>query len=196
MSLFKIPVWERYIETSHIRSTVVCLHIDAVGVFIYCGADTPSLTTDFIRRHLVGKRSFYAFIEAPSIGNAISQFYKDWEGAQIGGETDEAKALWINTEKSIIQLPACIKRFKNKNDEFTCGMPIHDIKDHPDRDDYHFNNNGEDGMCVLEGFDAPEDCPVERYYDKLREYGEEFKVSVVVDREKTDPKPRRMRCDA
>ena len=55
----------------------------------------------------------------------------------------------------------CDKRFKNRNGEYTCGRPLHDLSNSPEYRAEAINTNGEFGFCVIEGFDVPDglDCP-------------------------------------
>jgi len=66
-------------------------------------------------------------------------------------------------EGNVEQVRCCEKRFKNRDGEYTCGKPIHDIEGNPERNDDSVNMNGEYGFCYIEGFDIPEDlgCPYE-----------------------------------
>jgi len=174
MNSYRIPLYERSVQLSNFSRYQTCLHIDAVGVFIYHDG-TEALTTDFIRRHLVGRRITECVIEAKTVGLAIQKFYDGWEGANIGGEPEHAKALWIDrvddqgkpTHKVIEELPPCHLRHRNKEGQITCGRPIYSIPDHEERDDDSVHHSGEYGMCGLEGYDYPEemDCPMNDYLD-------------------------------
>ena len=172
LNYYKIPAFERFIETSQLGHQT-CLHIDEVGVFITHDTE-QQLTTDFIRRHLVGRRRTECVVEAESVGMAIRKFLDEWDGANIGGEHEHAKALWIDrvtddgkpSHKLIEELPPCPLRHRNKNDALTCGTPVHDLQDHPEKDDEHWNMNGEFGMCGIEGYDYPEEeCPMTDYVE-------------------------------
>ena len=55
----------------------------------------------------------------------------------------------------IEQVPFCSRRHRNKKGDYTCGKALHAIPSHPDRDDEGINENGEFGMCVIMGYDAP-----------------------------------------
>ncbi len=180
MTLYKIPIYVREIETDHWGGKETVLHIDSVGVVIRHHSDTQ-LTTDFIRRHLACRRRSFALVQAETVRKAILRFYSEWEGAKIGGRKEQEKALWIDrgqdmlpsmTPPTIIELPECDKMHCNKRGEWVCGRPICDIKDDPFYKDESMNNNGEWGMCVHEGYDAPEgdSCPMNyfwEYDDKL-----------------------------
>ncbi len=67
-------------------------------------------------------------------------------------------------EGKIEQVLCCEHRFKNKNGNYTCGRPHHDVEGHPDQHDTTINMNGEYGMCCIEQFSVPEGigCPYEK----------------------------------
>lgn len=170
---YLLPIYERFIDTINFGGHQTCLHIDEVGVFIRHDG-TQVLTTDYIRHFLVGRRRTFCVVEAETVGLAIRKFYDEWDGANIGGENEHAKALWIDrvddqgrpTQKAIEELPPCAMIHRNKEGSITCGRPIHDIQDHEEKDDESINMNGEFGMCGLEGYDYPEeDCPMNDYSD-------------------------------
>lgn len=169
MPLYEIPLWERQIKCSRFPAWTACLHVDEVGVYVYGDDDnTPPLTTDFLRRCLTLRNPTRAFIEASTPEEAVQKFYQEYEGAQTGGEKPEAKALWINTEKPILELPNCDKLHKNRREEFICGTPIHNLPRHKLYGDKSVENNGEHGMCILEGYDNPSfHCPIKNYYHQL-----------------------------
>lgn len=140
--IYKIPLYERYIEV--IKSLYYkskCVHIDKVGLFVYYNSD-KELDPSFIRRHIALRRKTWCFVEANSPEDAVKTFFNEWEGAKIGGECEECKALWINREEYITEFPPCKLLHKNKKDEFICGEPSTD-------------GAGEFGMCMLEGYDPP-----------------------------------------
>jgi len=58
----------------------------------------------------------------------------------------------------------CEHRFKNRNGDYTCGKPLHDLPEEPDSQDEGFNMNGLYGMCVLENCNSPDglNCPYKR----------------------------------
>lgn len=164
LSLFEIPLYQRLIKTCHFPTIERCLHIDEVGVYVRCSSDDPPLTTDYLRHFLTLREKTKAYIWAKDAKEAIQKLYDEWEGARVGGENPEAKALWINREEPISELPHCDKLHMNRREEFVCGRPIHSIEDHPDQHDEHWNNNGEYGMCYLQGYSSPEDCPIAEFY--------------------------------
>jgi len=166
MPLYKIPLWERYTYVdSDARFLFLCkakcLHIDQVGLFVYY-TDEKHLDPDFIRKHLIFRKRTHCIIEADNPEKAITTFFNEWEGAMIGGDCDECKALWINKEEEIIELPHCDLMRRNSQDEFICGEPME-------------SGNGEFGMCVLEGYDGFEECPVAHFYHVLYEKEEKRK---------------------
>ena len=108
----------------------------------------------FIRRHLVCREHGKCFIEASSPKEAIEKFHTEYEGAKIGGKRREARALWINQEEYIFELPHCELLHRNKEGEFICG----NLSEEGEGD------QGEWGMCVLEGYGSPKNCPISEFY--------------------------------
>lgn len=67
-------------------------------------------------------------------------------------------ALWIDKKRYIFELPHCELLHKNTNNEFICGEPSEEDE----------GSQGEWGMCVLEGFSAPQNCPISEFYKNWR----------------------------
>jgi hypothetical protein len=67
----------------------------------------------------------------------------------------------IDLERSVKQVLPCKYRFRNRQDQYTCGEPLHDLPDEFGHDDSSINMNGLYGMCCLLGYDKPEhlNCP-------------------------------------
>lgn len=173
MSYYQLPLYERFIEMTYFGGFCTCKHVDEVGVFIYHEKGKKLLVSE-IRKHLVGRRRTSCVVEAESMTAAIEKFYAEWEGAKIGGENEMAKALWIDRVDSrgkpsyntLEELPECSRIHLNRNGGITCGIPIHDLPNHPEKDDDSWNNSGEHGMCGLEGYDYPEEnCPMLDYLE-------------------------------
>jgi len=76
---------------------------------------------------------------------------------------DEKRKLQPFTlRKGVIkQLPSCPLMHRNIKDEFTCGRPQYIVDDNWDTNSENFSIQGEYGMCVLQGYDAPDfpKCP-------------------------------------
>jgi hypothetical protein len=172
MALYRIPLYERFTQIGDSPlGTQKCLHIDEVGLFVtYPSGREDLLTPENIRRHLIGRRRTWCYVEADSPEKAIETFYKEWDGAKIGGDkTPEHKALWIaNTEhdEPIGDYPYCEEMHKNKNGEFICG------------EDNGEDGNGIGGMCVLEGYDPFDGCVVHAYNEIKWRLEEEKKLPV------------------
>ena len=166
--IFKIPVYERFITTDNFAYKTIILHIDEVGVLVEVGHDTPSLTTDYLRRHLVGRRRQWAYVEAKDVRDALKKFYTEYEGTRTGGETPESRAQWVDEHEAILEMPSCDMLHRNLEGQFTCGAPINEAPDHFLYEDGSSNNNGDNGMCVIDGYDEPFDmCPINQFYEKL-----------------------------
>lgn len=87
---------------------------------------------------------------------AIDIFSQEFEGARVG---EKSKAWRIDSSDKILELPHCSRLHKNSRGEYICGEPVEDNFD-----------NGEFGMCVLEGYDYPdEECPLHLFYQKFYE---------------------------
>lgn len=160
--LYQLPLFERVTDISipvGSGSKVKCLHIDKVGIFVSYD-DEKKLKPRFIRRHLIGIEDTHCIVEANNPKEAIEIFFQEWEGAKVGGKGEKRKALRINREQPIFELPFCHLLRKNKEDEFICGDPLESGLE---------SGNGEFGMCVLEGYDAPEDCPIGKFSEVLYE---------------------------
>jgi len=171
MLLFQIPLMQRSTilgSPGKFGKKVKCFHIDKVGLFIYY-EDEKQLDPNFIRKHLTFREHTYCIIEADTAKNAINIFYEKWEGAKIGGESVlEEKALWIDKDSEILELPNCERLHKNKKGEFICGEQ--GIEE----------DLGIWGGCTLEGYDAPEDCPIHEFTDKIYDLRKQEKLSTEI----------------
>lgn len=115
-------------------------------------ADEKELTVENIRKHHILVGDNFCIVEAENVQESIRKFYKNWDGANIGGKEENAKALWIDRTKSIIELPYC--QFLRTSDEgrFICGEQVPG------------ECYGKRGMCVLEpAIDPPPsgNCPID-----------------------------------
>ncbi|HRY60030.1 MAG TPA: hypothetical protein P5096_01475 [Patescibacteria group bacterium] len=151
--LFRIPFEKRFTlidDRSHSVMIETAMKVDDIGIIVR-HHKTHAITDDDVRRHLREHQDKYCIIEAGNVSAAIAEFYTKWYGANIGGEGEKRKALWINREKPIVELPYCERMWENKNGEFTCGEP--------DEENY-----GEFGMCLLEGYESlGETCPLNNF---------------------------------
>jgi hypothetical protein len=172
--LYQIPLFERFLGTS-LFGRAKCLSVDNVGLFVYYEGDKSKLRKRYIRSCLIGRKSTACIVEAPNIVEAIKTFYNEWWGASIGGETEESKALWINRQESILELPFCELLHRNKREEFICG-----------EENKESEGNGEFGMCVLQGYDAPDECPLSKFDGIVfaREESKNLPVKTLVVNEK------------
>ena len=148
-TVFWVPLQERFLEIG--LAIVTCKQIDEVGLFIYHDGK-QELTPEFVRHHLIDRRDTNCIIEAGTPEEAIKIFHGKWEGAKIGGKDRKSKALWIDEGTPICGLPECALRHKNREGDYICGEEI------------GIQGNGEFGMCVIENYDAPDDCSVDNFY--------------------------------
>lgn len=166
--IYKIPIWERFLSTSPFVCRIIIMHVDEVGLLVEVGHDTPTLTTDYLRHHLTGRRHVYALIEAKDVEEALNTFYEKYEGARTGGEIPESRAQWVDEHEPILEMPSCDMMHRNSDGQFTCGVVINETPDHFLYEDNSANNSGDNGMCVIDGYDEPFDmCPVHQFYKKL-----------------------------
>lgn len=171
MPLYGIPLFRRVVNVTKSASCLPkkteIMHVDAVGIFLHYDEEGQK-EINFIRSHLVCREHGKCFIEAGSVQRAIKRFSIKYEGARAGGRRMEARALWINQEEYIFELPHCDILHKNKEGEFICGK----LSKEGD------GNQGEWGMCVLEGYSSPENCVISEFYSNWRNKSVPF---VIVD---------------
>mgnify|MGYP001571770713 FL=1 len=156
MPLYQIPYFQRVVNVTKGKcfpKKTEIMHVDAVGIFLIYDEESQK-NVNFIRKHLVCRENGKCFIEAGSARKAIHRFYIKFKGARTGGQHKEAKALWINQEEYIYELPSCELLHKNRRGEFICGRLSKE-------DD---SEQGEWGMCVLEGYSSPENCVISEFY--------------------------------
>jgi hypothetical protein len=171
-NLYLIPLIERFIDASKPPSSgdkLVCINVNGIGTFIYYREDAD-LNIVRILRILVGRRDTQCLVEADTPQEAIEKFYNEWEGAKIGGNDPESKALWISDRTEILQYPSCELIHRNKRNELTCGEPV-DV----------YDDAGEYGMCTLEGYDSPDDCPVSDFCQLVCNKGDDIRIRTVVE---------------
>lgn len=152
-SLFKFPLQERvggYIHDIGCRTEV--MHVDKVGFTLYYTKKEQITDLDWIRKCLMMRRNTYALIEADCFEDAVHKFYNEWYGAKIGGDGEMEKAVWINREKTIYELPPCdMYRSRANQGDIICGNP----------DEWGYAG------CIFCDFDAPDDCPGDIFYEKI-----------------------------
>ena len=144
------------------NSTEINLRIYKVPVWVWCD---PLPTLDE-KRPLQGTQSSYFLVEEDNKGKArlsltkIPSFHKNYFNLPKE-ERKNLRPFKLNRKGKIEQILECDKRYKNYEGDYTCGKPIHSIKEHEDKNNEPFNMNGEFGMCCIENydpFDSP-DCP-------------------------------------
>ena len=156
-SLYLIPLYERTIEITRFGQLKL-LHIDSVGAFIRTDGTHP-LTTDFLRRFLVFRSSTKTLIAAETPAEAIQEFLNEWEGANVGGTEDEQKALWIDKDQPILELPPC---------------------EHMRKDERGVPRCGDDGAgCIYDYYDMPDFCPHSSIHEWIAKNQETIKLQSV-----------------
>lgn len=158
--LFKVPLWERVIsDNGHFHKFTTCMELDGVGFLLHYDKEGQQFDHDWIRRHLVLRKNTWAIVEATDLQDAIHKIINEWEGCKIGGKTEESKALWINRELAILELPPCGSYWiREPQGNVTCGKPT---------------ECGGAG-CIFDGFDPIDDCPGDIFCKKIsHEYDKE-----------------------
>lgn len=163
--IWNIPLYQRVIRTDFGAVKTKLMELDNIG-FFYKYNNEKNLDPDFIRRHIQLREATWALVKAPTVTQAINKFYEEWDGAKKGGgKKEESKALWIDRNLMIRETPSCPLLNKNKEGQYICGVET-------------FNGNGEYGMCVLEQYDAPSDCPIADYNGKIFELEQKNRLPI------------------
>jgi hypothetical protein len=95
-------------------------------------------------------------VEASTLKGALGQFRK-FKGAQVGSKN---KALELDPgDKSqfAIKYPSCELLHKNRRGRYICG------EENSEEDDC----NGQYGMCIMDGSDPPDNCPINDFMGKV-----------------------------
>lgn len=151
MKLWEIPLLQRVISVDgHFHAKIQVMELDHVGFFFKYNK-SEELKPDFIRRHIHWREGTKTYIDAPTVTQAINRFYDGWAGAKVGGKKEEQKALWVDRELTIYEMPHCTLLNKSREGRYICGPETYK------------NGSGEFGMCLIEGFDAPSDCTIHDY---------------------------------
>jgi hypothetical protein len=169
-SLYQLPLCIRSVTVSkngkYARKTT-CINIDGIGVFVHYERKSQ-LDPVFIKKHkfIISKASY--IIEALECNFAINRFFSESQGALIGGNTKDKKAVWIDRTQPILEFPLCPFMRKNDANKFVCGEPIGN------------GESGEFGMCVLENQISSHYCTLAEYNRKLSDkkfYNECFRFA-------------------
>jgi hypothetical protein len=151
--IYEFPIWYRHLNMSGMFGAHRTLkHVDNLGIFITHNKDSD-LSDENIRRHLVARSQDKFVVVADCPHRALEQFF-DEPGAKTGGSGKEDKAMWIRDNDPIFEYPDCPEMHMTDSD-IICGDP-----------DWH-------SMCIFDGADPPEECPlmehVNLYYDMKHE---------------------------
>ena len=167
--IYKIPLLERYtnIESNMFHAYCKTMYVDTVGLFVYYSKE-ENVTVENIRRRLIGVKDTRVIVVAKNVNEALDIFYAEWDGARVGGNSPDSKALWVNPERNIVEYPSCNLLNINSKDERICGKEI------STEEDEYAHNCGEFGWCTLDGYDSDMGCPVEA----CGEFNYEFKPTI------------------
>jgi hypothetical protein len=137
-----------------------CMELDGVGFSLHHDSDGQQYDKEFIRRHGALRTETWTLVEAEDITGAIRKIKSEWYGCNIGGGAEKAKALWINRDKPIQELPQCPLYWVRENKgDVVCGKP---------------NKNDQYCGCGFGGFDFAEGCIGDKFCEKIgKEYDHE-----------------------
>lgn len=145
-----IPLWETRVQLYDGLRTYLgrgkYVEIDGMGVLVQYASE-EGFSLDKVRKAKKYRHHHtFCVIEADSVEQAIRYFYEDYQGANVGGETIQSKALRINRTRRIIVLPHChLLNVGKKEGRFICGP----------QNKYINFDGGLYGDCVLQGADYP-----------------------------------------
>ena len=169
--VYLFPLWERDIRVGpppHFREKLLSIKIgkDEVGSFVKYGEE-DQLDLNTLKNRLRGKRTTECLVAANHPSEAIRIFREEWEGAKVGGNREELKALRIRKDEPIIEFPFCdssyVLREENGEERFLCGTP---------------QGDNMPPLCAVMGYDGFDECPVEIFHQKLSNLREERKVPI------------------
>ncbi len=124
MTLYEIPVIERYVTLSKYHNARSYITIEEIGFVVYRLQD-EEISSEKVKQSWIKMHDNIALIEAAKPIDAILGFYKTVEGATCGGAKDDQKALRISTKKPILELPYCLLLNRTKHtEEYVCGTVV------------------------------------------------------------------------
>src|SRR3972149_4503516 len=91
--IYRIPLMERTTLTDRYGRHQRALECDGVGFFVKYENEDEITPVTKMRGFLMGRSETHCYVIDKSLSAAIEQFYREWVGAFIGGEAEEAKAL-------------------------------------------------------------------------------------------------------
>lgn len=115
--------------------------------------------------HLQGSMSHNYLVEATNKRRAKLSLMKSphfWRNYnQLPKEQREKLRPFTLLDEQITEILKCNKRHKNKDGDYTCGIPVHEMP--PEKRGLYSpdSTNGEFGMCCIEGYDPfdSDECP-------------------------------------
>jgi len=168
--VYKFPLLERVLvvgKGSEIGKKEKCVFIKtkdgkAIGLFVRYDWNEKDQLRDIdslARRYLITLRDSWCLVPANHPAEALRIFREEWEGAKMGGFSEESKALRINHNKPIIEFPSCDSRCMVSSDgydRFLCQRFYEETID-----------------CAVMGDDYEmEECPVSVFWEKFSELKE------------------------
>jgi hypothetical protein len=118
---FYLPLLENRMNFSEQRNPTFQRYIvrDGVGILILYEQE-GDFKEEVLNANNYGIHPTWTVVEAETVVDAIRFFYKEYEGAKVGGESSRQKALRIDTGRKIVQLPPCPLMNREKGGRFVC----------------------------------------------------------------------------
>jgi hypothetical protein len=95
------------------------MRVDEIGAYVHY-KNKSDLKINNLRRFLSFRQNEKIHIRADNPVHFFNKFCEEYPGSRIGGPTPEGKAIWIEEDKPIIELPDCPHLFETE-EGFRCG---------------------------------------------------------------------------
>lgn len=155
--IYEISLWRRTMDIRRNKSCKGMMKYSPVEGFGVCIVyDTENqLREEDLSKGICHKTKAKCFVEADDPSGSIEKFYKEYEGARVGGKEEKAKAIYIDYESFILELPDCLSLIK-KDNEYYCGDEV---------------NQKISKLCVIEENTAPRTkCLISSFYERLKSF--------------------------
>lgn len=153
--VFEIPTIERYIFIGNKTEQKEIMYIDVDGIGMTIHYDNKEqLNYISLDECIPTLREVSFIVEAVCCKDAVWEFITTSKGVKTGGEFPESRAIWINRNKAILELPYCKFMEMDENGIFTCS---HNTK----------SQNNSNGKCIIENSNPPFNCRIALFKENL-----------------------------
>lgn len=195
MTIYLFTLKERFTWLDGVRgvrdpkAVFTAVLVDGLGVCVYHLPD-QAITVPDLRCRLICLQTTKCRIEADNLPRALERFFSEWEGAvkspvlveglsrwrawwlrfldRHGWLIMKSPALSVDPDEPVLELPDCSRLHHNRRGEYLCGIPQGNSED----------AQGEFGMCVLEGYEAPTSCPISSFLGRVYELKRKGDLSI------------------